>query len=233
MEMANSTVYPILYSFRRCPYAIRARLALLVSDRLCELREISLSDKPQEMLDVSPKGTVPVLIDTNGLVLDESIDIMLWALKQHDPEKWLMPENGSLETMLELIDQFDHGFKYHLDRYKYSNRYPDVDAQTHRTEGFIYLARLNEQLRKTTYLFGDRIALADLAIAPFVRQFAHTDQSWFNQQSVPYLQTWLTGLVNSEIYTLVMKKYPLWESGNTGVFFPILELVISLNFIFS
>jgi glutathione S-transferase len=210
------SAYPILYSFRRCPYAMRARLALIVSDRACELREVVLRDKPQEMLDASPKGTVPVLIDLNGAVLDESIDIMLWALGQHDPEQWLMPQ-GSVTSMLELIAQFDSGFKYHLDRYKYAERYPDTDAQAHRTEGSLYLGHLDAQLSKTTYLFGDRAALADMAIAPFVRQFAHTDQAWFNEQPWPQVQTWLAAVLNAEIYTRAMKKYPKWESGTVGV----------------
>jgi glutathione S-transferase len=214
------SAYPILYSFRRCPYAMRARLALIVSGQVCELREVVLRDKPQEMLDVSPKGTVPVLIDIDGRVLDESIDIMLWALAQNDPEKWLMPEQGSVAEMLALIAEFDAKFKYHLDRYKYPNRYEDADAATHRAAGASYLAQLNTRLSQTTYLFGNSIVLADIAIAPFVRQFAHVDKIWFNEQSLPHLQAWLAAFVDSEIYTGAMQKYPKWESGNPGVMFP-------------
>ncbi len=214
-----SATYPILYSFRRCPYAMRARLALMVSNRVCELREVVLRDKPQEMLEVSAKGTVPILIDVDGRVLDQSIDIMLWALRQHDPEKWLIPEQGSVAKMLELIALFDEGFKYHLDRYKYPDRYPGVDAQAHRHEGSLYLGRLNAQLSATKYLFGNNVALADMAIAPFVRQFAHTDQAWFNEQPWPQLQAWLTGFTDSEMYASVMQKYAKWESGNVGVVF--------------
>jgi len=215
-----SATYPILYSFRRCPYAMRARLALMVSNRVCELREVVLRDKPQEMLEVSAKGTVPILIDVDGRVLDQSIDIMLWALRQHDPEKWLMPERGSVTEMLELIALFDEGFKYHLDRYKYPDRYPGVDAQAHRHEGSLYLGRLNAQLSATKYLFGNNVALADMAIAPFVRQFAHTDRAWFNEQPWPGLQAWLAEFTESQIYSSVMQKYPPWESGNAGVVFP-------------
>ncbi|WP_445248269.1 glutathione S-transferase [Microcoleus sp. OTE_8_concoct_300] len=214
-----SATYPILYSFRRCPYAMRARLALMVSNRVCELREVVLRDKPQEMLEVSAKGTVPILIDVDGRVLDQSIDIMLWALRQHDPEKWLMPEQGSVTEMLELIALFDEGFKYHLDRYKYPDRYPGADAQAHRHEGSLYLGRLNAQLSATKYLFGNKVALADMAIAPFVRQFAHTDRGWFNEQPWSQLQAWLTGFTDSEIYASVMQKYAKWESGNAGVVF--------------
>jgi glutathione S-transferase len=215
-----STIYPILYSFRRCPYAMRARLALMVSNRVCELREIVLRDKPQEMLDVSAKGTVPILIDVDGNVLDQSIDIMLWALEQHDPEKWLIPEQGSVAEMLALIGQFDDKFKYHLDRYKYPERYTGVDSQVHRYEGSLYLDKLNAQLSTTKYLFGNNVALADMAIAPFVRQFAHTDKSWFNEQPWLPLQAWLTEFTDSEIYASVMQKYSPWESGNAGVIFP-------------
>jgi glutathione S-transferase len=199
---------------------MRARLALMVSNRVCELREVVLRDKPQEMLEVSAKGTVPILIDVDGRVLDQSIDIMLWALRQHDPEKWLMPKQGSVAEMLELIALFDEGFKYHLDRYKYPDRYPGVDAQAHRHEGSLYLGRLNAQLSATKYLFGNNVALADMAIAPFVRQFAHTARAWFNEQPWPGLQAWLAEFTESQIYSSVMQKYPPWQSGNAGVVFP-------------
>lgn len=198
---------------------MRARLALMVSNRVCELREVVLRDKPQEMLEVSAKGTVPILIDVDGRVIDQSIDIMLWALRQHDPEKWLIPEKGSVAEMLALIAEFDDRFKYHLDRYKYPERYPGVDAQVHRDEGALFLGKLNTKLRATKYLFGNNVALADMAIAPFVRQFAHTDKDWFNQQPWPQLPAWLTGFTDSEIYASVMQKYAKWESGNAGVIF--------------
>ena len=222
IQAANpiSVPYPIFYSFRRCPYAMRARLALVASNCVCELREVVLRDKPQEMLAVSPKGTVPVLIDLDGCILDESIDIMLWALAKHDPEKWLIPESGKLAGMLELIAQFDSGFKYNLDRYKYPNRYEGTDGIVHRHEGYLYLDRLNRQLSETRYLFGNYPALADMAIAPFVRQFAHTDLPWFNEQPLPHLQAWLAWFVDSEIYNRVMNKYPKWESGTGGIIFP-------------
>jgi len=221
MLLANGmSAYPILYSFRRCPYAMRARLALIVSDRICELREVVLRDKPRDMLAASAKGTVPVLVDLGGQVLDESIDIMLWALNQHDPEGWLRPDLGDLQTMLDLIAQFDQEFKYHLDRYKYAERYPGANPQTHRAAGATYLARLNAQLSETQHLFGDRLSLADMAIAPFVRQFAHSDQTWFSQQPWLQLQTWLDRLIGSEIYSQAMQKYPKWESNQAGVRFP-------------
>jgi len=193
---------------------------LIVSDRICELREVVLRDKPRDMLAASAKGTVPVLVNLDGQVLDESIDIMLWALNQHDPEGWLRPDLGDLQTMLDLIAQFDQEFKYHLDRYKYAERYPGANPQTHRAAGATYLARLNAQLSETQHLFGDRLSLADMAIAPFVRQFAHSDQTWFSQQPWLQLQTWLDRLIGSEIYSQAMQKYPKWESHQAGVRFP-------------
>lgn len=179
-----------------------------------------MRDKPPEMLQVSPKGTVPVLIDVGGEVLDESIDIMLWALTQNDPEKWLKPQQGSIAEMVELIAQFDGKFKYHLDRYKYPDRYAGVDAKLHRHEGSVYLEKLNAQLGATKYLYGNSPALADMAIAPFVRQFDRTDRTWFNEQPWPQLQAWLARFTDSAIYQSVMQKYPKWESGNPGVIFP-------------
>ncbi len=212
--------YPILYSFRRCPYAMRSRLALVASGQVCELREVVLRDKPQEMLGASAKGTVPVLIDCEGKVLDESLDIMRWTLERHDPEGWLLPEQGSLDGMLALIAQFDEGFKYHLDRYKYTGRYPGADAQVHLAEGAQYLEQLNTQLSATQYLFGNRVALADMAIAPFVRQFALADLDWFNSQPWPNLQVWLAKWLNSDLYSRIMQKYPQWTPGRAGVMFP-------------
>ncbi len=214
--------YPILYSFRRCPYAMRARLALSISHQVCELREVVLRDKPPELLAVSPKGTVPVLIDGDGSVLEESLEIMLWALSKHDPEAWLHPEQGSMATMQALIAECDGGFKHHLDRYKYAQRYEDTDAQVHRGEGSKFLEKLNAQLGVTSYLCGQRVSLADIAIAPFIRQFANTDRTWFQQQPWPHLQPWLTHFLDSALFHQIMEKYPKWESG-TGPLFPALR----------
>jgi UPF0176 protein len=212
--------YPILYSFRRCPFAMRSRLAIAVSEQICELREVVLRDKPQAMLDVSPKGTVPVLIDREGQVIDQSLDIMLWALKCNDPEGWLTPSQGTVDLMLELIAECDGEFKHHLDRYKYPERYPEIDAQFHRRSGSQYLERLNDRLSQTPYLFGQHPTLADMAIAPFVRQFSITDSDWFSAQPWPHLQTWLANWMNSALYTRIMQKYPQWRSGGAAITFP-------------
>jgi glutathione S-transferase len=211
---------PVLYSFRRCPYAMRARLALAVSGIACELREVVLRDKPAELLAASPKGTVPVLVLPNGDVIDQSLDIMRWALQQHDPEQWLQPEHDSPAAMDALIAQCDGEFKADLDRYKYPDRYPGTEPQSHRQAGAAYLARLETRLSATPYLFGSRAALADMAIAPFVRQFAHTDATWFRAQPWPALIRWLDNFTDSARFNVVMEKIAPWISGTAGVQFP-------------
>lgn len=211
---------PVLYSFRRCPYAMRTRLALAVSGQTVELREVDLKDKPAEMLQASPKGSVPVLVDLDGKVLEESLDIMLWALRQHDPAHWLAPETGGLEDMLALIAQCDCDFKHHLDRYKYPARYQGIDALQHRTAGAVFLTQLDARLSRHTHLFGHRPALADMAIAPFVRQFAQTDLDWFNQQPWPALRAWLEAIINAPSFDCIMTRYAKWATGDARVCFP-------------
>lgn len=218
--MQTTTSLPILYSFRRCPYAMRARMALLASGTACELREIVLRAKPPELFEASPKGTVPVLVLPDGKVLEESLDIMRWALTQNDPQQWLTPQAGSLQDMLTLIAQCDGPFKFNLDRYKYPERYPGTDALAHRSEGAAFLQSLETRLQAHTHLFGGRPALADIAIAPFVRQFAHTDNAWFEAQPWPHLRTWLAAILEMPLYAGVMDKYPAWQSGSVGIRFP-------------
>lgn len=212
--------HPILYSFRRCPYAMRARMALVASGTVCELREITLRAKPQELFTASPKGTVPVMILPDGTVIEESLDIMLWALKRNDPKHWLTPEQESRAAMLHLIAQCDGDFKSHLDRYKYPNRYDNVDALKHRAAGADFLLALESRLAHQPYLFGSRPALADIAIFPFVRQFAQTDQAWFDAQLWPHLMHWLSTLLDSSLYSSVMHKFDPWEPASTGPVFP-------------
>jgi glutathione S-transferase len=211
---------PILYSFRRCPYAMRARLAIAVSGQTCELREIILRDKPADMLRASPKGTVPVLIDDDGRVIEQSLDIMLWALRGNDPQSWLAPQRGSPADMQALIELCDGEFKQHLDRYKYPDRYEGVDGIEHRTAGAVFLHSLEARLQGAPYLFGDRICMADMAIAPFVRQFANTGKDWFDQQHWPALRTWLADIVDSALFEHILLKFPRWEAGTQGVSFP-------------
>ncbi len=210
---------PVLYSFRRCPYAMRARMALSSSGQTCALREVVLRDKPPEMLAASPKGTVPVLVLSTGEVIEESYPIMKWALGRNDPEGWLSPLGGSVDEIDVLVAENDGEFKDHLDRYKYSNRYEAADAAVHRAEGLRFLTELDDRLSHAKYLFGGRLSLADVAIAPFVRQFAHTDKSWFDDQELPRLQNWLDNFLNAPLFQGVMKKYPQWRQGD-GVLWP-------------
>ena len=207
---------PILYSFRRCPYAMRARLALAVSGQSCELREVVLKAKPAELLVASAKASVPVLVLPSGKVIDQSLDIMHWALRINDPGQWL-PAHAEQAA---LINDCDQTFKHHLDRYKYPGRYEGVNALEHRAAAAVWLNLLAQQLSPEGWLFGPAASLADMAIAPFVRQFAQTDPRWFEQQDWPALQAWLSRIVSSALFDSVMHKYPAWESGSTGPVFP-------------
>lgn len=210
---------PILYSFRRCPYAMRARIALLAAEIDVELREVVLRDKPQSMIDVSPKATVPVLVLPDGTVVDESLEIMVWALAENDPLEWLTPESGTLDDMLALISQNDGPFKHHLDRYKYPNRYEDVDPLEHRRDAEKILNRLDGRLAVGKYLFGSRPALADFAIAPFIRQFANTDKEAFDAMPFVHVQRWLDDFLASDLFERAMTKYDQWHEGDTPVIF--------------
>ena len=210
---------PILYSFRRCPYAMRARMSLLAAEIDVELREVVLRDKPQSMIDASPKATVPVLILPDGSVIDESLEIMVWALAENDPLDWLSPESGTLEDMLALIAQNDGPFKHHLDRYKYHTRYEDADPAEHRRDAEKILNRLDGRLAVGKYLFGSRPALADFAIAPFIRQFANTDPDAFDAMPFVHVQRWLDDFLASSFFERAMTKYDQWHEGDSPVIF--------------
>jgi glutathione S-transferase len=191
-----------LYSFRRCPYAMRARMALRYAGVPVEIVEVSLKAKPAEMLAISPKGTVPVL-DAGGRVIDESLEIMRWALAQNDPQGWLL--DGDLR-IAELIEANDQGFKVQLNRYKYAERYPEQPMEVYRAEGAVYLQKLEALLNDRDYLLADHPSLADIALLPFVRQFAHVDREWFAQTPYVRLQAWLQRFLDSELFTSIMKK---------------------------
>lgn len=197
---------PVLYSFRRCPYAMRARLALAVSGIEVETREVTLRAKPAAMLAASPKGTVPVLVLPDGTVIDESIDIMRWALAANDPEGWLDGDDA------ELIAANDGPFKGHLDRYKYPERFVR-DGVDHRAAGLAMLARLEDRLSGSAFLCGERRTLADAAVMPFVRQFAAVDREWFEGLALPGVRRWLEGWLASALFEGVMIRREVWVEG--------------------
>ena len=213
---------PVLYSFRRCPYAMRARLALASSGQACELREVVLRAKPAELICASAKASVPVLVLPNGEVIEQSLDIMLWALQVNDPAQWLPAKPSQAMQVQALIDDCERTFKHHLDRYKYPNRYDGAEALQHRAAAAVWLQQLGQQLASEGWLFGKTASLADMAIAPFVRQFAQTDPLWFGQQDWSALQAWLSRIISSTLFESVMHKYPAWESGTAGPIFPTL-----------
>lgn len=195
-----------LYSFRRCPYAMRARMALRYSEVAVDIVEVSLKAKPAEMLALSGKGTVPVL-SADGRVIDESLDIMRWALAQNDPQDWLLKDDPvAAEQIAPLIEQNDQVFKVNLNRYKYAERYPEQPMEVYRSEGEVFLRRLDQLLEGRDYLLADHPSLADVALMPFVRQFAHVDRDWFGQTPYLRLQAWLQRLLESDLFTSIMKK---------------------------
>jgi glutathione S-transferase len=205
------TLLPVLYSYRRCPYAMRARVALRYSGIRVEIRDIALKQKPSHMLAVSPKGTVPVLVLRDGTVIDESLDIMQWALTRHDPYNWLL--DGDAEGGREaeaLIVMNDRQFKPALDHYKYAVRFPEKSVEVHRAEGELFLQQLDQRLQSQTYLLASRCTLADVAIFPFIRQFAMVDMAWFEHSSFSALRQWLAGLTESQLFQEIMQKYPIW-----------------------
>lgn len=209
---------PILYSFRRCPYAIRARLAIKVSGVRVALREVVLLDKPAALLLASPKATVPVLQLPDGPVLEQSLDIMRWALEQHDPQGWLRLQEQ--EEALALIALNDGPFKQALDRYKYASRHPEQSVQAWRDDAVdLMLAPLNRRLVDRLFLLRDTPSLADMAIAPFIRQFAAVDPGWFDSAPFVPLQAWTKRIVDSELFESVMTKFAAWQPGDTEIIF--------------
>jgi len=208
---------PILYSFRRCPYAMRARMAIHISGQKCELREVLLRDKPPSMLEYSPKGTVPVLVLQDGNVIDESLDVIDWALNLNDPGDW--QRSKDTKKTKELIKINDGEFKYHLDRYKYSKRYDNEDPEFHRKKCLKFIESVNNELNNSKYIFDDNISYADIVVLPFIRQFRIADIEWFD--SLPYdnLKKWLSSFLDSSLLNSIMKKYDLWQEGDSLIIF--------------
>ena len=196
-------IKPRLYTYRRCPYAIRSRLALHQANIDYESIEISLKDKSSDFLALSSKGTVPVLVDIDGAVIEESLEIMLWALNQNDPACWLLNDE---HASLKLIDENDLNFKKNLDRYKYADRFPEHSKKYYRSQCEIFLNLLNDKLQSNLYLMAERISLADVAIFPFIRQFSLVDEDWFLNSKYQELKKWLNDLKNTQMFQEVMKK---------------------------
>ena len=214
----STSPYPRLYSFRRCPYAMRARLGLLFAGRQVELREITLKNKPPQMLAISPKGTVPVLQLLDGTVIEESREIMTWALEQQDAQGLLAAQ--TLPQANALIDKNDNEFKYWLDRYKYADRHLDMSQAEYRQRGEVFLQMLEALLIKNSYLLGESITIADIGIMPFVRQFAHVNRKVFYDLPYPNLQRWLQDWLNHPLFLQAMTKFAPWQEKDDVVVFP-------------
>jgi len=209
---------PILYSFLRCPYAMRARMAIASSAVSCEMREVDLKNKPQAMLDISPKGTVPIVLLPEGIVLEQSLDIMTWALKKNDPDGWL---NHPEEEMHKLIKINDTEFVKALNEYKYPDRVEGGDSMKARAIGFEFLKNLEMRIAARGFVVGETVSFADIAIFPLVRQFALVDWMWFEDCGLMRLRIWLNYFMHSELFEVVMEKYSPWQPGDPVDVFPI------------
>jgi len=216
---------PIFYSLRNCPYAMRARIAVFKAKQTVQLRDLVLSDKPEDMLIASPKGTVPVLVLSNGTVIDESLDVMLWALGETDPDDLLHrqldnnKECNNIFDMLTLINEFDVCFKVYLEQYKCAKRYKEDNVEQCREACELYVKKLEQRLSKHLFLFSDKESLADIALLPFIRQFAQVERQWYLQSPYPKLRQWLNNYLQSSMFIKVMVKYPLWLTNNEEVLF--------------
>ena len=195
---------------------MRARMAIAYAEINVGLREVVLKDKPPAMLEVSPKGTVPVVIDVDGRIIEESRDVMRWALDQNDPDAWL----AGLGLDDPLISACDDDFKHWLDRYKYAVRFPEQDEIWYRGQAEAFLVTLETRLEKAQFLTGSALSVTDIAIFPFIRQFANVDLKWWENHPYPNTARWLDGLVSSELFIRVMKKYPQWRDGDPEIPFP-------------
>ena len=214
---SHESEFPVLYTFRRCPYAMRARLAVKYSGIVVELREVDLKHVPASLSQASSKETVPVLVLPDGRVLDESWDILLWALRRNDPDRWLGEDEHHLIPADQLVEMNDYSFKDDLDHYKYADRYPEYPAEEYRSRGEEFLQELEELLTTQPCLLGERISLADIGILPFIRQFAFVDKDWFDQTPYRRLQCWLDSFLQSDLFAAVMVRHPVWKPGDVPV----------------
>ena len=210
MSSPADVLLPVLYTFRRCPYAMRARLAIAVSAIPVEYREIALRNKPAAMLAISPKGTVPILQLVDGRVIEQSLDIMVWVLALNDPQRWLQGDKSLPNAAKLLIDTNDGPFKFWLDRYKYADRYPEHSSEYYRQRAEEFLQQLESLLETQKYLCGAHSSVADMAIFPFIRQFAAVDKVWFATSEYVSLRKWLDESLASDLFAQVMVKRDCW-----------------------
>jgi len=213
---------PVLYSFRRCPYAMRARMALILTSHTCELREILLTDKPDSMLEISPKGTVPVL-QLEGRIIDESMDIIKWAIKSGSEKMHILSEDEEAMSN-SLIQLFDSKFKYHLDRYKYSSRYQTLKEE-HQEKCLEILNSLEQKISDQPWIFGKLVSLLDISILPFIRQCKIANPAWFKSQKFKRVISLLEHFESSKLFNKAMEEFELWDPKKSKVLiFPSSEL---------
>ena len=209
---------PILYSFRRCPYCMRAHMALKKTGMKIELREVKLSAMPEEALAISPQETVPVLALTDGTAIDESWDIVKWSLAQNDVDNWLGEDNEFLLDAEILIETNDYSFKTDLDHYKYADRHPEHSEEHHRKKCEEFIEELEDMLTENRYLVADQLSLADIGVFPFIRQFSLVDKDWFDQAPYPRVQQWLNKMIESDLFQSIFQKHELWKAGDTAIY---------------
>lgn len=211
---------PILYSLRQCPYAMRARIGVLLANQTVILRDIVMTNIPDEMLSVSPKGTVPVLLFDDATVIEESLEIMIWALNKNDPDDLLYNQQAdACSEMLALIKLSDSDFVEALNKYKAAARYHDTNEDTCRTQCEEFITLLEERLNNHKFLMGNTPSLADYAMLPFIRQFSRVDRKWYLQSPYPKLQHWLEKHYQNPLFSKAMKKYPQWLENKETVLF--------------
>ena len=209
---------PVLYSFRRCPYCMRAHMALKYAGIKVELREVDLNNYPAQALAISPKATVPVLHLPDGRIIDESWDILKWALEQNDPDNWAGDNNEHALDAEILIETNDFSFKDDLDHYKYADRHPEHSEQHYRQACEQFIEELEEMLSEHSYLLADRLSLADIGVIPFVRQFAHVDKAWFDQSPYPNVRRWLNTMIETTLFQQVFQKHANWQHGDPAIY---------------
>jgi glutathione S-transferase len=220
MHARIEAALPILYSFRRCPYAMRARLGLMYSGIRVELREVDLGNVPEALRELVPENpTVPVLQLPGGQLIDESWDILLWSARQHDPDGWLGADECLLLPAEQWLEMNDFSFKTDLDHYKYHENYPEQTQAEYRAEAEEFIQDLENQLQESRCLLGEQLSVGDMGLLPFIRQFAEVDRGWFDQAPYPRVRAWLDDFLESTLFKAVMEKYPVWQPGTEPNYF--------------